>query len=118
MLNVVALLGRLTADPELRTTQSGLSVCRFRVAVDRNITNEDGSRQADFIDCVAWRQTAEFVSRYFSKGKMIGIIGMRSNRTHINLVFTKKEYHRRGVATSIFQYLLADTSEIRNVSLL
>ena len=82
MLNVVALLGRLTADPELRTTQSGLSVCRFRVAVDRNITNADGSRQADFIDCVAWRQTAEFVSRYFSKGKMIGIAGSIQTRNY------------------------------------
>ncbi len=82
MLNVVALLGRLTADPELRTTQSGLSVCRFRVAVDRNITNADGSRQVDFIDCVAWRQTAEFVSRYFSKGKMIGIAGAIQTRNY------------------------------------
>lgn len=82
MLNVVALLGRLTADPELRTTQSGLSVCRFTVAVDRNFIDDNGNRQADFINCVAWRQTAEFVSRYFSKGKMIGIAGSIQTRNY------------------------------------
>ncbi len=75
-MNNVNLLGRLTADPELRQTQSGISSCRFTVAVDRKFADKNtGERQADFISCVAWRQTAEFVSRYFSKGSMIAVSG-------------------------------------------
>ena len=75
-MNNVNLLGRLTADPELRQTQSGISSCRFTVAVDRKFEDKNtGERQADFISCVAWRQTAEFVSRYFSKGSMIAVSG-------------------------------------------
>lgn len=82
MLNVAVILGRLTADPELRITQSGISVCSFTVAVDRDFTDESGNRQADFINCVAWRQTAEFVSRYFGKGKMIGVKGAIQTRNY------------------------------------
>ncbi len=75
-MNKVIITGRLTADPELRQTQSGISSCRFTVAVNRKYADKDtGERQADFITCVAWRQTAEFVSRYFSKGKMIALEG-------------------------------------------
>ncbi len=75
-MNKVILIGRLTADPELRQTQSGISSCRFTVAVDRRYTDKsNGERQADFISCVAWRQTAEFVSRYFNKGKLIAVEG-------------------------------------------
>ena len=65
MINMVALMGRLTYEPELRTTQSGLSVLSFQVACDRSYQASGQERQADFIDCVAWRQTAEFISRYF-----------------------------------------------------
>lgn len=75
-MNKVILMGRLTADPELRQTQSGISSCRFIVAIDRRFADKNtGERQADFISCVAWRQTAEFVSRYFSKGSMICVEG-------------------------------------------
>lgn len=75
-MNKVILLGRLTADPELRQTQSGIASCRFTVACNRKYKNEStGEYDADFITCVAWRQTAEFVSRYFSKGKMIALEG-------------------------------------------
>ncbi len=75
-MNKVILVGRLTADPVLRQTPSGVASCRFTVAVDRRFTDKNtGERQADFITCVAWRQQAEFVSRYFNKGKMIGIEG-------------------------------------------
>lgn len=75
-MNKVIITGRLTADPELRTTQSGISTCRFTVAADRRFADKNtGERQADFITCVTWRQTAEFVSRYFSKGKMIALEG-------------------------------------------
>jgi len=75
MLNKVILMGRLTADPELRQTPNGVSTCRFTVACDRNFVPQGGERQADFITVVAWRQTAEFVSRYFSKGRMIAVEG-------------------------------------------
>lgn len=74
-MNNVVLMGRLTADPEFRQTQSGISTCRFTIAVNRKVKNENGEYDADFISCVAWRQTAEFVSRYFSKGSMICISG-------------------------------------------
>lgn len=74
-MNKVIIVGRLTADPELRHTQSGISSCRFNVAVNRKFKNSSGEYEADFIPCVAWKQTAEFVSKYFSKGSMIGIEG-------------------------------------------
>jgi single-strand DNA-binding protein len=75
-MNKVILVGRLTADPELRQTQSGIASCRFTVAVDRRFADKNtGERQADFISCTAWRQTAEFVSRYFNKGKLICVEG-------------------------------------------
>lgn len=73
-MNKVILLGRLTKDVELRTTPSGVSVCSFSIAVNRRFA-KDGQRDADFINCVAWRSTAEFISKYFSKGRMIGIVG-------------------------------------------
>lgn len=74
-MNKVIIIGRLTADPELRQTQSGISSCRFTVAVNRKFKNQNGEYDADFISCQAWRQTAEFVSRYFNKGKMIALEG-------------------------------------------
>lgn len=75
-MNKVILLGRICNDPELRQTQSGISSCRFTVAVNRKFKNEHtGEYDADFITCQAWRQTAEFVSRYFNKGKMIAVEG-------------------------------------------
>ena len=71
MLNHIVLMGRLVRDPELRQTQSGISVVSFRIAVERDFQNRDGGdKQADFIDIVAWRSTAEFVSKYFTKGRM------------------------------------------------
>lgn len=82
-MNKVILVGRLTADPELRQTQSGISSCRFTVAVDRGFADKaTGERKADFITCVAWRQTAEFVSRYFNKGKLIAIEGTLRNNNY------------------------------------
>jgi single-strand binding protein len=80
MINKVILMGRLTADPELRQTQSGISSCRFTVAVDRRYADKNtGERKADFITVMAWRQQAEFVSRYFSKGRMIIVEGTLQN---------------------------------------
>ena len=81
MLNSIILMGRLVADPELKSTASGTSVCSFRIAVDRDGSGRNGAeKQTDFIDIVTWRQTAEFVSRYFSKGKMIIVQGSLQGR--------------------------------------
>ena len=76
MLNHITLMGRLVRDPELRRTGSGIAVASFRIAVDRDFAPKDGGeRKADFIDCVAWRQTGEFISKYFAKGRMIVVDG-------------------------------------------
>ena len=76
MLNHITIMGRLTRDPELRRTGTGLAVASFTVAVDRDWSNkETGEKETDFIDCVAWRQTGEFVSKYFTKGSMIVVAG-------------------------------------------
>ena len=76
MLNHIVIMGRLVRDPELRRTGNGIAVASFRVAVDRDFAPKDGGeRKADFIDCVAWRQTGEFISKYFSKGRMIVVDG-------------------------------------------
>ena len=76
MLNHIVIMGRLTRDPELRRTSSGIAVASFTVAVDRDFGGRDGGeKETDFIDCVAWRQTGEFVSKYFTKGSMIVVSG-------------------------------------------
>jgi len=82
MLNVVAIMGRLVADPELRTTPQGTNVCSFRIACDRNFVRQGEQRQADFIDIVAWRQTAEHICKYFQKGSMIAIEGSIQTRSY------------------------------------
>ena len=81
MLHHIVIMGRLTRDPELRTTQSGVSVTSFTVAVDRDFGGRDGGeKQTDFIDCVAWRQTGEFISKYFTKGRMAVVSGRLQSR--------------------------------------
>ena len=75
MLNKIFLMGRLTRDPELRRTGSGLAVASFSLAVDRDFKSQSGEKETDFIDIVAWRNTAEFVSKYFSKGRMAVVEG-------------------------------------------
>ncbi|MCL2508771.1 MAG: single-stranded DNA-binding protein [Oscillospiraceae bacterium] len=82
MLNCAVIMGRLVADPELRTTTTGVSVTSFRVAVDRNFVRQGEERQADFLDIVAWRQTAEFVTRFFRKGSMIAVQGAIQTRSY------------------------------------
>ena len=81
MLNHIVIMGRLTRDPELRRTGSGTAVASFTVAVDRDFGGQDGQKETDFIDCVAWRQTGEFVSKYFTKGRMIVVDGRLQIRT-------------------------------------
>lgn len=82
MLNIVAIMGRLVADPELRTTGNGTNVCSFRIACDRNFVQKGQERQADFIDVVAWRQSAEFVTKYFQKGGLVAVEGSLQSRQY------------------------------------
>ena len=82
MLNVTAIMGRLVADPELRTTPAGVNVCRFRIACDRNFAKPGEQRQADFVDIVAGRQQADFVCRYFQKGSLVAINGRIQTRNY------------------------------------
>lgn len=82
MINIVAIMGRLVADPELCTTQAGHSVCSFRIACDRSYVQQGQERQADFIDVVAWRQSAEFVSKYFKNGDLISVEGRLQTRQY------------------------------------
>ena len=82
MLNVVALMGRLVAEPELRHTPSGVATCTFRIAVDRSFVRAGEERKADFIDIVVWRQTAEFVCKYFHKGNLIAVNGSIQTRNY------------------------------------
>jgi len=81
MLNKVILMGRFTRDPELRSTPQGVSTCSFSIAVDRNFARQGEERKADFINCVAWRQTAEFISKYFKKGSMVALEGSIQTRS-------------------------------------
>ena len=82
MLNKVVLMGRLTAQPELKTTGSGVSVLSFSIAVERNFKPQGGERVSDFINCVAWRQTADFISKYFVKGQLIAVEGTLQTRSY------------------------------------
>ena len=97
MLNNIVIMGRLTRDPELRRTGSGTAVASFTVAVDRDFGSKDGGeKETDFIDCVAWRNTAEFVSKYFTKGRMAVVSGRLQIRP-----WTDKEGNRRRSAEVI-----------------
>ena len=94
MLNHIVIMGRLTRDPELRRTGSGIAVASFTVAVDRDFGGRDGGeKETDFIDCVAWRQTGEFVSKYFTKGRMIVVSGRLQIRN-----WTDKDGNKRRTA--------------------
>lgn len=81
-MNKAILVGNLTRDPEMRTTPNGVSVTSFTVAVNRRYKSQDGQQQTDFINCVAWRGTAEFIAKYFTKGSKIGIVGTIQTRTY------------------------------------
>lgn len=93
MLNHITIMGRLTRDPELRRTGSGVAVTSFTLAVDRDIPGKDGNRETDFIDCVAWRQTGEFVAKYFTKGRMAVVDGKLQIRS-----WTDKDSNKRKTA--------------------
>ena len=94
MLNHIVIMGRLVRDPELRRTGSGVAVASFTLAVDRDFgKNENGEKETDFIDCVAWRQTGEFVSKYFTKGRMAVVSGRLQIRS-----WTDKDGNKRRTA--------------------
>lgn len=90
MLNKVIVMGRMVRNPELRRTNSGAAVASFTIACDRDFKSDGGEREADFIECVAWRNTAEFVSKYFSKGRMAVVSGRLQTRN-----WTDKEGNKR-----------------------
>ena len=90
MLNKAIVMGRLVRDPELRRTNSGTAVASFTIACDRDFKSDGGDREADFIECVAWRNTAEFVSKYFAKGRMAVVSGRLQTRN-----WTDKEGNKR-----------------------
>ena len=81
-MNKVELIGRLTKDPEIRTTANQVAFCNFTLAVDRSFKDSNGQRQADFINCVAWRQTATFIQKYFRKGNRLAVIGWIQTRNY------------------------------------
>ena len=105
MLNHITIMGRLVRDPELRRTGSGTAVASFTVAVDRDFGGRDGGeKETDFIDCVAWRQTGEFISKYFTKGSMIVVSGRLQIRS-----WTDKDGNKRRTAEVVadnVRYLL------------
>ena len=97
MLNTIIIQGRIVRDPELRRTGSGIAVASFTVAVDRDFSGKDGTeKETDFIDCVAWRQTGEFVSKFFRKGSMIALKGRLQIRS-----WTDKDGNKRKTAEVI-----------------
>lgn len=98
-MNISALTGRFTTDPELKTTPNGVSVTSFCLAVDRKYQSSGEERKADFIDCVAWRKDAEFITKYFRKGSMIGIEGELQTRT-----YTDKNGNKRKVTEVVVSH--------------
>lgn len=101
-MNVVCLLGRLTADPELKRTASDIAVTNFDVAVDRTYQKEGQERQADFIHIVAWRQTAEFITRYFRKGQRIALQGWLQSRSYTDRDGNKRTAYEVVVDNAFF----------------
>lgn len=114
MLNRIIIMGRMTRDPELRTTQTGTPVASFTLAVDRDIKNKQtGQRETDFIDVVAWRQTGEFVSRYFAKGRMAVVEGRLQIRE-----WTDKDGNKRRAAEVVADNVyFGDAKQSENTSL-
>jgi len=109
MLNHITIMGRLVADPELRTTPSGVSVATLRLAVDRDFKNKQtGERETDFINVVAWRATAEFISRYFTKGRMAVVEGRLQIRQ-----YTDKEGNKRSIAEVVAENIYFGDSQRR-----
>lgn len=106
MLNHIIVMGRMVRDPELRSTQSGVSVCSFTLACDRDFKAKDGGeKETDFIDCVAWRSTAEFVRKYFTKGRMMAVEGRLQLRDWVD----KEKNKRRSAEIQVSSAYFADS---------
>lgn len=114
MFNKVIIMGRLTKAPELKTTPTGNAVCSFAVAVDRRFVGKDGERQTDFFDCVAWRNTAEFISRYFGKGAMILIDGELQTRSYTDKNGQERHVVEINVDTANFTGEKRDNAQPQN----
>lgn len=131
MLNHITIMGRLTRDPELRRTGNGVAVTSFTVAVDRDIKSSDGETDTDFIDCVAWRQTGEFVGKYFTKGRMAVVSGRLQirgwtdkdgskrrtaevNADHVYFGDSKKELQNDPICTGFLSAPCLSGSQIRS----
>ena len=113
MLNETAIMGRLTADPELRNTPSGTAVCSFTLAVERDgKAGEDGSRATDFIDCVAWRGTAEFLCKYFAKGRMVVAAGRIQTRTWKD----KHDQNRKSTELNVSALYFGDSKKLEQAA--
>ena len=108
MLNHIVIMGRMVRDPELRKTQSGISVCSFTIACDRDFKSKDGGeKETDFIDCVAWRSTAEFVCKYFTKGRMMAVDGRLQLRDWVD----KEKNKRRSAEIQVDSAYFADSKK-------
>lgn len=108
MLNHIIIMGRMVRDPELRRTQSGISVCSFTLACDRDFKSKDGGeKETDFIDCVAWRSTAEFVCKYFTKGRMMAVEGRLQLRDWVD----KEKNKRRSAEIQVDSAYFADSKK-------
>lgn len=106
MLNHIVIMGRMVRDPELRRTQSGISVCSFTLACDRDYSAKDSKeKETDFIDCVAWRSTAEFVSKYFTKGRMMAVSGRLQMRDWVD----KEKNKRRSAEIQVDSAYFGDS---------
>ena len=82
MINQIFIIGRTTKEPEIRTTQSGVSVATFTIACDRGFTNKQGEKETDFVNCVAWRGLADTVAKYLGKGRLVAVVGRLQNRNY------------------------------------
>lgn len=111
MLNKIVIMGRLTSDPELRRTGSGVAVASFTVAVDRDFSGKDTEKETDFIDVVAWRQTGEFVSKYFTKGRMAIVSGRLQIRS-----WTDKDGNKRRTAEIVAENVYFGDSKSENAT--
>lgn len=111
MLNQISLMGRLTRDPEIRRTPSGVAVASFSLAVDRDYKGSSGEKETDFIDCVAWRNTAEFIGKYFSKGRMAVVSGSLQIRP-----WTDKEGNNRRATEVVVENIYFGDSGNKNTS--
>ena len=116
-MNIAVLIGRLTAKPELSKTKNGDSYTRFTLAVDRDNVDSNGNRETDFFDCIAWRKTAELISKYFTKGNRIGIEGAMHTRTYK----TQDGSNRKNYEVSVSKFHFCESkgsaqTEMREVS--